>query len=122
MRRGLSLPMFVSALGVILGANAEPLAAPVLDGVIGGGEYANSVVVDRTPDLGGVYDPGTSGSFAGGPVNCHDDWTLYWDFDASFLYFAADPKPGTPSSCADSIMGTHLLPLTGNPNGALTGC
>lgn len=51
-------------------------AAVTVDGVIGAGEYTNFVVVDKTPDLGGVYDPGTSGSFAGGPVNGHDDWTL----------------------------------------------
>ena len=90
-------------------------AAVVVDGVIGGGEYANSVLVDRTPDLGGVYDPGTSGSFAGGSVNCHDDWKLFWDFDATNIYIAADPL-GAGSSCADDVISAHLLAITGDPN------
>ncbi len=91
-------------------------SAVIVDGTIGGTEYANSVLVDKTPDLFGVYDPGlVPTSFGGGPVNCHDDWRLYWDFDATNIYFAADPL-GAGSSCADAEMGVFLLPVTGDPN------
>jgi len=90
-------------------------SAVTVDGTIGGAEYANSVVVDRTPDLGGVYDPGTSGSFAGGPINTHDDWKLFWDFDATNIYFAADPL-GAGSNSGEAEIGVHFLPTLGDPN------
>ncbi len=102
-----------------IGMTGDASALPVfVDGAIGPVEYANSVLVDRTPDvipLGGVYDPGTSGSFTGGPVNGHDDWTLYWDFDETNIYIAADPL-GAGSSVADAEIGVHFLPALGNPN------
>ena len=42
-----------------IGMTGDAAALPVtVDGTINGGEYAHSVVVDKTPDLGGVYDPG----------------------------------------------------------------
>ena len=89
-------------------------ASPVVDGVINGGEYANTVLVDGTPDLGGVYaSNGTS--FAGGPINCHDNWQLYWDVDATNIYFAADPL-GASSNCADAEISVHLLAIEGDPN------
>ncbi len=98
-------------------------SAVTVDGTIGGAEYANSVLVDKSALLGGVYNPGTletgppnNPPFAGGPVNCHDDWTLYWDSDGTNIYIAAEPKVGTPSSCADSSISAKLLPLTGDPN------
>lgn len=83
-------------------------AQPTVDGTINSGEYANQQAVMNTPDLGGVYDPGTTGSFAGGSTNCHDDWTLYWDFDATHIYFAADGL-GAGSSCADQAISVHLF-------------
>ncbi len=112
--------MLAGATTVVMAASAGA-GTPTLDGVIGGGEYAHSVVVDKTPDLGGVYDPGSSGSFAGGPVHYHDNRILYWDFDAAFVYFTAAPAVPTGSSCAGSSFSLHLLALTGNPN-ELTGC
>ncbi len=50
----------VTALGIAaFGAQTAQAVSPVVDGTIGTGEYAHSVVVDKTPDLGGVYDEGT---------------------------------------------------------------
>ena len=94
-------------------------AAVTVDGVIVAGEYANFVVVDKTPDLGGVYAPGTSGSFAGGPTGFgHGDWTLYWDSDGTNIYFAAEsiPPASLPSHPGESSFGIHLLQILGDPN------
>ncbi|MEO2168337.1 MAG: thrombospondin type 3 repeat-containing protein [bacterium] len=105
---------------VITAASAH--ATPVMDGNVGVGEYAHSRFVGASSDLGGAYDPGTSGSFAGGAVNCHDDWSLYWDYDATYFYLAAEPKAGTGSSCSDDSLGFQFVAGTGDPNVALTGC
>ena len=113
----ISTILLVGALFSI-GMTGDAAALPVtVDGTIGAGvtEYANSVPVEKSSDLGGFYDPGTSGSFAGGPVNGHDDWTLYWDFDETNIYIAADPL-GAGSSVADAEIGVHFLPALGNPN------
>ena len=112
---------FAAALLAAVGQASVSSAAPVVDGVINVGEYAQSVVVDSTPDLGGVYDAGSSGSFAGGTVNCHGDWALYWDWDATNLYLAADPM-GAPSNCADTVFGALFNPTLGDPNDSPTGC
>jgi cysteine-rich repeat protein len=112
---------FAVALLAAVGQTSVSSATPIVDGTINIGEYTQSVVVDSTPDLGGVYDPGTSGSFAGGTVNCHGDWTLHWDWDATNLYLAADPM-GAPSSCADTVFGVMFNPSLGDPNDAPTGC
>jgi len=100
---------------VFVSVNEASAGMPVVDGMIGANEYSNSALVSSTPDLGGVYDPGTSGSFSGGAVNCHSDWMLHWDFDATNIYFAADPL-GAVSNCADTVISAHLLPTQGDPN------
>ena len=109
------LAITISSVASIPYASA---GTPTLDGAIGVAEYANSVLVDRTPDLGGVYDPGTSGSFAGGQISGqHSDWILYWDFDATNIYFAADPLGSTAAGATGATeIGVHFLPTTGDPN------
>ena len=102
-------------LSIGMTSDAAAPAGVIVDGIIDVGEYTNSAPVNGTPDLGGVYDP-SAGSFAGGPINCHDDWTLYWDSDATNIYIAAEPKVGTPGSCADSVISAKLAPVTGDPN------
>ena len=103
-----------------IGMTGDASALPVtVDGVIVAGEYANFVVVDKTPDLGGVYAPGTSGSFAGGPTGFgHGDWTLYWDSSPTDLFFAAEsiPPASLPSHPGESSFGIHLLQILGDPN------
>lgn len=40
----------------------------------------------------------------------------YWDFDATNIYFAADPKVGTPSNSGEAGISVHLVPILGDPN------
>jgi hypothetical protein len=95
------------------------LAVVTVDGTIGGAEYANSALVENTPDLGGIYDSGPNLiSFAGGQIaGQHSDWILYWDFDATNIYFAADPLGSTASGATGQTeIGVFLLAVTGDPN------
>jgi len=111
----ISTILLVGALFSI-GMTDDASAVITLDGAIGGVEYANSILVDKSALVGGFYDPGfVTPLFGGGPVNCHDDWRLFWDSDATRIYFAADPL-GAGSSCADAEIGVILLPVTGDPN------
>lgn len=114
--------LLTTILAITISAIASiPYAsAVVVDGTIGVAEYANSVLVEKSSDLGGFYDLGVGPppggiSFAGGAVNCHNDWRLFWDFDATNIYIAADPL-GASSSCADAGISAHLLAILGDPN------
>lgn len=102
-----------------IGMTGDASALPVsVDGTIGANEYANFVLVEKSSDLGGVYDPGTSGPFFGGQIpGQHSDWILYWDFDATNIYFAADPLGSTAAGATGATeIGVILLPVTGDPN------
>jgi len=94
-------------------------SAVTVDGIIGVAEYANSALVEKTPDLGGIYDSGPNLiSFAGGQIaGQHSDWELFWDFDATKIYFAADPMGSTAAGATGQTeIGVFLLAVTGDPN------
>ena len=119
--RKLSMLTATAALVAAFGAQSAQAASPIVDGTIGASEYAHSVVVDRTDDLGGVYDQGSTGTFMGGFINCHDDWELFWDFDATHIYLGADPL-GAGSNCADTSMSMQFIAIEGDPNVATVDC
>ncbi len=116
----ISIILLVGALFSI-GMTGDASALPVtVDGTIGAGvsEYANFVLVEKSSDIGGFYDPGTTGPFFGGQIpGQHSDWRLHWDFDATNIYFAADPLGSTAAGAtAATEIGVHLLAVTGDPN------